>query len=181
MKILALETEFQMNKKGSFNDLNANQNVSIDSPVETSKAVFRDVTGGTQPEHSRALVQDITTECRQGHCKAVLSLTVQRPGTSEGALLMILEAEVPRIGPPTTLGAVRKRYFIYPGGIVKDSLDTAGLDTLEHKRFYFTRSLETVAQFNIGKLNSPLAINVYIYDNEKRLVHHERHALEAEP
>ena len=54
------------------------------------------------------------------------------------------------------------------------------LTELARKPFRFTRALQTTATFAIGKLLRPLAVNAYLFDANKTLIHHERKVIERE-
>jgi len=127
-----------------------------------------------------ARLGDLGVECFEEECSVRIAMVPTRTGTAQGELLMVLETEVPRIGTGNPTTQVRKRYFLYPGNTTRDELPEEALPEIQRKTFRFTRGLQTTATFTIGKLLRPLAVNVYLYDHEKNLIHHERKAIERE-
>jgi len=127
-----------------------------------------------------ARLGELAVECLEEECSVRLAMVPTRTGTAQGELLMVLETEVPRIGTGNPTTQVRKRYFLYPGNQTRDELPEEALNEVQRKTFRFTRGLQTTATFTIGKLLRPLAVNVYLYDHTKTLIHHERKAIERE-
>ena len=127
-----------------------------------------------------ARLSDLAVECGDDECSVRLAMVPTRTGTAQGELLMVLETEVPRIGTGNPTTQVRKRYFLYPGNQTRDELPEEAITEVPRKSFRFTRGLQTTATFTIGKLLRPLAVNVYLYDKDKTLIHHERKAIERE-
>lgn len=127
-----------------------------------------------------ARLGDLAVECFEEECQVRLAMVPTRTGTATGELLMVMETEVPRIGTGNPTTQVRKRYFLYPGNTTRDELPDEALNEVQRKPFRFTRGLQTTATFTIGKLLRPLAVNVYLYDHDRNLIHHERKAIERE-
>jgi len=127
-----------------------------------------------------ARLGDLAVECLEEECSVRIAMVPTRTGTAQGELLMVLETEVPRIGTGNPTTQVRKRYFLYPGNQTRDELPEEAINEIQRKTFRFTRGLQTTATFTIGKLLRPLAVNVYLYDHTKTLIHHERKAIERE-
>jgi len=127
-----------------------------------------------------AHLTEVTSECAPGECAVKLSLAPASPGNAQGQIVVILEAEIPRIGGATPTSQPRKRYVIYPGGTSRDDMDEKTLAALPGKAFHFTRALHTTANLTFGKFLRPLAINVYVLNADKSLVQHERKPLEIE-
>lgn len=126
-------------------------------------------------------LSELAVDCQRGRCGVKLSLMSNGAASAEGQLLIVLEAEVPRIGSANTPGtAVRKRFYIYPGELNRDELDQTAVNQLERKSFRFSHVLQTNVTFEIGKLMRPLAVNAYVYDKDRTLVQHERRAIDAE-
>ena len=127
-----------------------------------------------------AKVGELTADCDGDTCEADVAIVPTASGVAKGQILIILEAEIPRIGAANPDGQIRKRYFLYPSGQSRDDLDQASLSQLPAKAFRFTRALHTHADFDMGKLLRPLAVNVYLFDSEKNVVAHERKAIDTE-
>lgn len=128
----------------------------------------------------RARVGELTADCLEEECEVILSMVPTQPGVAQGELLLVLETEIPRIGTGNPTTQIRKRFFIYPGAQTRDDLSQELLSDLQRKPFRFTRALRTTATFTTGKLLRPLAINVYLFDKDRTLIHHERKAIESE-
>jgi hypothetical protein len=131
-------------------------------------------TPAESPAETFARINELRTDCLEGTCSVKLGMVTTRPGAAVGQLLLVLETEVPRIGSAGPNSPVRKRYFLSPGETSLDELDPNRLSTFDQKPFRFSRGLQTTSAFKIGKLLRPLAINAYIFDTEKTLLHHER-------
>lgn len=127
-----------------------------------------------------ARIADLNTRCQTGSCTVNLSMVPATPGVASGAMLVILETEIPRIGRATAGSKVRKRYFFYPGYQSRDHLSRSELDRLDKQPFRFSRALRTTANFKLGKLLRPLAVNVYLFDKKGNAIHHERRTLEGD-
>jgi hypothetical protein len=124
-------------------------------------------------------IGEFNVECDAGTCGVRVSLVPTASGLTQGQMLIILEAEIPRIGTRNPTTNVRKRFFVYPGNLSKDEMSATDLATFEAKSFRFTRALQTNADFAIGNLLRPLAVNVYLYDTNKTLISHERRVIET--
>lgn len=138
-------------------------------------------TGSATPATSsvRARVAEVGTECAAGRCSVRLVIVPTVSATVEGSLLVILETEIPRIGTARATSSLQKRFFIYPGYQSKDELDLKEVNRLEGRHFKMSRALNTSVDFQHGELLRPLAVNVFIFDDEKNLIHHERRAIES--
>lgn len=125
-----------------------------------------------------ARISDLFAECTDESCDVKLNLAPSQQGTASGQLLMVLELEVPRIGASTS--QIRKKYIVYPGFLSLDEVTPAKLQAFEKKPFKFSRGLTTGTTFTMGKLLEPLAINVYLFDDNGNVVVHERRPIERE-
>jgi len=137
----------------------------------------------TEPEIAgpvSARLSDFTVDWNGETCTAHISLVPTTTGMAEGDLLLILETEIPRIGGSNPSSQIRKRYFIYPGYQSRDELDESQISQIDRKPFHFSRALQTSATFNVGKLLRPIALNVYVFDSNKTLIHHERKPIETD-
>jgi hypothetical protein len=123
-------------------------------------------------------ISDLFAECSEEYCDVKLNLAPSQQGIAQGQLLLVLELEVPRIGASTS--QVRKKYLIYPGFGTQEELNPTKLQEMEKKPFRFSRGLSTGTTFKMGKLLEPLAINVYLFDENNNVVVHERRAIERE-
>lgn len=132
--------------------------------------------------NAAAKISELSNQCGAEECQVRLALTTTGAGVAEGHLLIVLEAEVPRIGGAAAPEAqMRKRYFLYPEQEPVDELDQAGLQKLQQKAFKFSRALKTTASFKMGKLLRPLSVNAYVFDANHSQVQHERRAITDEP
>jgi hypothetical protein len=127
----------------------------------------------------RAKLTDLHVDCVSTECTAKLTLAPLTQTRASGELLLVLESEVPRIGNFSASGALRKRFMIYPGGAVRESLEEKDITGLERKPFRFNRALQTTAVFVLKSISRPLALHVYLYDSSQNLIHHERKLIEA--
>ena len=127
-----------------------------------------------------AKIADLSTECIEENCTVKLSLIPNSSGVAQGELLLILETEVPRIGATSNTTEVRKRYYLYPGLTNRDELDPSRVNDLEKKSFRFSHGLQTTANFPIGKLFRPIALNIYLFDANQAVILHERRVIETE-
>ncbi len=126
------------------------------------------------PASSAARINELRADCAEGVCSVKLAMSTVRPGTAAGQILFVLETEVPRIGATNPNTPVRKRFFLSPGESAQDELDPNQLSSLEQKPFRFSRALQTTSTFQVGALLRPLAVNVYVFDEQKNLLLHER-------
>lgn len=124
-------------------------------------------------------IGELGTECNEGTCRIRMSLNNTRTGSVSGNLLLVLEAAVPRIGSSSPESSVRRKYFVYPGGQSFDEWTSTSVAEHAPRGFQFNRSLQTTADFAVGKLLRPLALNVYLLDDAKNLVRHERRSMET--
>ena len=131
------------------------------------------------PSHTvPARMSELFSECNDGVCDIRTYLIPTAPGTAEGSLALVLEEEVSRIGAADPNMPARRQFIYYPGFTTMEDFDAEKTASLEKKHFRFARALPTNVQFNVGKLNQPIAINLYIFDAEDNLVHHERKTIE---
>lgn len=124
-------------------------------------------------------VQEFLTDCQEGTCNVQLSLIPSQTGVAQGELLIVLEAEIPRIGTGSASSSVRKRFFTYPGNDPKDELTESQIHTLTRKPFRFAKALQTSTEFSVGEVLRPIAVNLYLYDSQGTLVQHERKPIES--
>lgn len=152
------------------------------SAASTTDATATDTADRTTSSAANAgRISELAVDCQRGKCGVKLSLMSNGSANAEGDLLVVLEAEVPRIGSAATPGtAMRKRFYIYPGDLNRDELDQTGLNALERKSFRFAHALQTTVNFELGKLMRPLAVNAYVYDKDHALVQHERRAIDGD-
>ena len=129
---------------------------------------------------AQARIAALSTTCNEQGCGARLSMVPSGTGPVSGQLLIVLETEIPRIGTGNPTSSVRKRFFIYPGNLTQDELEANQIPKFTRKRFRFTRALTTTANFPVGKLLRPLAMNVYLFDSEGNRTHHERRVIEKD-
>lgn len=118
-------------------------------------------------------------ECQEGVCRLRYSLGTSHPGTAQGHVLVVLETSLARIGIAAPDAPSRKRFLVYPGNRSFDAVDDSLLAGLDGSRFQFTKSLQAVAEFNVGKTLLPLALNLYVYGKNGELLRHERRSLES--
>lgn len=149
----------------------------VAAPVQ-NEAPTRELLSQTKPSTTR--IDELAVECASGTCNARVAMAATGSTVAQGALLLVLETEVPRIGAGSPNAQIRKRYFIYPSNEGRDELDVAKLATLPNRPFKFAKFLQTNVQFQFGKLLRPLALNIYIFDRDQTLVQHERRAIEIE-
>ncbi len=129
---------------------------------------------------SGARVSGVTPQCSGDTCAIEVTLVPSSDQAAQGGMLLVLEAEVPRIGAGTGSSESRKRFFTYPGMETKEELLPKDISQLSRKPFRFQRTLESHTRFVIGKLLRPLALNVYLFDAAGALSFHERYPIEGE-
>jgi len=128
----------------------------------------------------KARLGDLSIDCAPESCTSKLTLFPTSTGNAQGHLLVILETEIPRIGAArSAASSVRTRYFVYPGNLSRDELTQSDISRLERKPFKFQRVLNTTVDFKISNLLRPIAVNVYLYDASKSLIHHERKVIDT--
>jgi hypothetical protein len=152
------------------------------SAVKTAEAPSENETASPAQAVGRAHLTEFTADCEGEHCTSHVSLAPSSPGVAQGQLVMVLESEVPKIGTAranANLG-VRRRYFIYPGYTTQDELSPEEVAKIEGKAFKFSRVLQTTADFNVGHLLRPIAMNLYLYDQGHTLIQHERRIIETD-
>lgn len=131
---------------------------------------------------STAKIGELATTCNGDECQVRLAMATTGAGVANGFLLIVMEAEVPRIGANTAPEAqMRKRYFFYPEQEPKEELEPNDVSKLQRRSFSFSRALKTSATFKVGKLLRPLSVNAYLFDNKNALLQHERRAITDEP
>lgn len=130
------------------------------------------------PASNPARLSHLLTNCTADSCEVKVSLIPGQQGVSEGNLLLVLELEVPKIGSSHT--QQRKKYVVYPGIQSLDDFNSENISSLEKKSFRFSKGLQTTAVFQKDKLFIPLAINLYLLDNDNNITLHERRAIEYE-
>ncbi len=128
----------------------------------------------------RARLAELNADCDSDRCSAKMALVPSAPGTATGQIVVVLETEIPRIGTANANVNIRKRYFIYPGYTTRDELTADDIGKIEGKTFKFTRALTTSADFEVGHLLRPLAMNIYLYDEAHTLIQHERKVIDTE-
>ncbi len=129
-------------------------------------------------ERTLGRLTELSVDCLAEQCTVRSLMVPTSPGIAQGNILMVLEAEVPRIGARDPSTEIRKRFYFYPGSGYLDELTQSSLDSLEKKPFRFSKALQTNVSFKLGKLMRPLAINFYLYDQKNDLIRHERKAIE---
>ncbi|MBI1859697.1 MAG: hypothetical protein HYR96_02110 [Deltaproteobacteria bacterium] len=144
-------------------------------PTAATVAVPAPVTQAIQTVPAK--MSELFWECNDGICDIRTYLIPAAPGTAEGSLALVLEEEISRIGGADPNIPARRQFVYYPGFTAMEEFDAEKTGALEKRHFRFARALPTNVQFNIGKLNQPIAINLYIFDAEDNLVHHERKPL----
>jgi hypothetical protein len=127
-----------------------------------------------------ARLGSLSSECQIDNCSVKLELLPSKNGISQGELLMILETEVPRIGSRTVSAQQRKQYIFYPGYFSKEEFNSSELSAYEKRPFKFSKALNASINFKVNKLLRPLALNVYLFDSNKNLIHHERKVIDLE-
>jgi len=128
-----------------------------------------------------AKLNDLSLECAQGICQVGLTLIPSTPGSATGSLLLILEANISKIGAAAAEESSYQRYILSPGGKVLEAVDPNGLAAFEKKAFQFSRILETETEFNLKDTYHPIAIHAYVFDATGQVIHHERKAMKESP
>ncbi len=137
------------------------------TPVETAHEQSK-VTGNL-----KARLQEFNSTCRGETCVANLVLTAQEKTHAEGSLLVLLETLSPQIGTGNPAGISRQKYYVYPEQKVKDNLTQEEIFALNSKPFYISRSLNSKAEFTIGRFQVPVAMHLYLFDVKHELIKHE--------
>lgn len=122
----------------------------------------------------RARISGLRLTCTEVECRVNLGLVPTKPGTATGRLLVVLETEAVRIGAATHTSDGLTRYLVYPGFRNLDTLDRAELATLPGKPFRFTSALQSTVTFQIDRTVKPMAVDVFLFDDNSILVHHKR-------
>ena len=162
--------------------LEPDSNLNLYNPSESSK------NPSDQKESWMALTStpisarlgSLSSECQIDNCSVKLELLPAGNGISQGELLLVLETEVPRIGSRSVTTQQRKQFIFYPGYISKDEFTNSELSQFERRPFKFAKTLSASVNFKITKLLRPLALNIYLFDYRKNLIHHERKVIELE-
>ncbi len=153
----------------------------LDSVAPQAAAIKENTsTTGENTGVGRARLAELNADCVAEHCTAKVALVPSAPGMAQGQVLVILETEIPRIGTANANVNIRKRYFVYPGYSTHDDLNPDEIGKLEGKTFKFSRALQATADFTVGHLLRPLAINFYLYDQAHTLVQHERKVIDTD-
>jgi hypothetical protein len=127
-----------------------------------------------------ARLGSFSSECQLDNCSVKLELLPAGNGLAEGELLLVLETEVPRIGSRGLTSQQRKQFIVYPGYFSKDELSLSEISGFEKRSFKFSRTLNASVNFKTTKFLRPLALNIFLFDERKTLVRHERRAIELD-
>lgn len=127
-----------------------------------------------------ARMGSLSSECQIDNCSVKLELLPAGNGISQGELLIVLETEVPRIGSRVVNTQQRKQFIFYPGYLSKEEFSSSELSHYEKRPFKFSKTLNASVNFKVTKFLRPLALNVYLFDTRKNLIHHERKVIEME-
>jgi hypothetical protein len=87
---------------------------------------------------------------------------------------------VPRIGSRGVSTQQRKQFIFYPGYSTKDEFNSSELTQYERRPFKFSKTLNASVNFKVSKLLRPLALNIYLFDSRRTLIHHERKVIDLE-
>lgn len=162
--------------------------IEADSPSQKSSDIGSNIPQNTPKDSWMSLTTttvaarlgSLSSECQTDNCSVKLELLPSKNGISQGELLIVLETEVPRIGSRTVSAQQRKQYSFYPGYFSKEEFNSSELSTYEKRPFKFSKALTASVNFKVTKLLRPLALNVYLFDSNKNLIHHERKAIDLE-
>ncbi len=146
------------------------------SPESAQKESWMTLT----PTIVSARLGSLSSECQVDNCSVKLELLPSGNGISQGELLMILETEVPRIGSRGVSTQQRKQFIFYPGYSTKDEFNSSELTQYERRPFKFSKTLNASVNFKVSKLLRPLALNIYLFDSRRTLIHHERKVIDLE-
>lgn len=127
-----------------------------------------------------ARLGSLSSECQADNCAVKIELLPAGNGVSQGELLLILETEVPRIGTRGVTTLQRKQFIFYPGYASRNEFNSTDLSGFEKRPFKFSRTLNASVNFKVTKLLRPLALNVYLFDTRKTLIHHERKVIDLD-
>lgn len=127
-----------------------------------------------------ARLGSLSSECQADNCSVRLELLPAGNGVCQGELLIVLETEVPRIGTRGVSTSQRKQFIVYPGYSSKEELSHSDITNLEKRPFKFSKTLNASVNFKVTKLLRPLALNVYLFDTRKTLIHHERKVIDLD-
>lgn len=127
-----------------------------------------------------ARLGSLSSECQFDNCSVKLELLPAGNGISQGELLIVLETEVPRIGSRAINAQQRKQFIFYPGYSSKEEFNNSEIANFEKRPFKFSKTLNASVNFKVTKLLRPLALNIYLFDTQKNLIHHERKVIELE-
>lgn len=109
-----------------------------------------------------------------------LTLAPTAGAVAEGEALIVLEADVPRIGLSTPGAEGRKRFALYPGNLLIERLDEATIEKADKKKFKFSRALQIRSEFRLGRLYRPVAAHIYFFNSQGLLVSQERKLIGSE-
>ncbi len=110
----------------------------------------------------------------------LLTLAPTAGAIAEGEALIVLEADVPRIGLSTPGNEGRKRFALYPGNAMLERIDEATIEKANKKKFKFSRALQIRSTFQLGRLYRPVAAHIYFFNAQGLLVSQERKTIESE-
>lgn len=158
----------ELRKTKSMSETSEETDISKDSWVNFSHSVVS------------ARLGSLSSECQASNCTIKLELLPSGNGVSQGELLIVLEAEVPRIGARGINLQQRKQFIFYPGYSSKEEFKNSDISTFEKRPFKFSKTLNASLNFKVSKLLRPLAINVYLFDQKKTLTHHERKTIDLD-
>ena len=127
-----------------------------------------------------ARLGSLSSECQADNCSLKLELLPSGNGISQGELLIILETEVPRIGTGGYHSNQRKQFIFYPGYYSKDEFSISDVANFEKRPFKFSKTLSASVNFKVTRLLRPLALNIYLFDSRKTLIHHERKVIDLD-
>ncbi len=127
-----------------------------------------------------ARLGSLSSECQADNCAVKLELLPSGNGVSQGELLIVLETEVPRIGVRGISVQQRKQFIFYPGYYSREEFSTSDISSFEKRPFKFSKTLNASLNFKVTRLLRPLAINVYLFDSQKTLIHHERKTIDLD-
>ena len=151
----------------------------------TEAVTAPETTGASVPlASSRPRLRDVAVECGPARCNArVTILADNRQGGlagAEGSLVAALELEVPRTEAGSGHGA-RKTFIVYPGMQAESGFTAESAQGIEGKPFRVARALVTQLAFDVPEVLRPVALQVYVFDQDRILVQHKRRTIETPP
>jgi hypothetical protein len=127
-----------------------------------------------------ARLGSLSSECQADNCTVKLELLPAGNGVCQGELMIVLETEVPRIGTRGVSTSQRKQFILYPGYTSREELNLSNVTNFEKRPFRFSKTLNASVNFKVTKLLRPIALNVYLFDTRKTLIHHERKVIDLD-